>query len=339
MNPDYHSYSSREFASDDYFQRWVFRPDPETEQFWQAFMRQHPGQVPAMTEARSLLTRLGEDADAPPAGRKQAVWERIQAQLREEARPVRQPARTMPLWQKWAAGVAAMFLLVTAYLYFIYAPAPGVYTTRSGEKRVIQLPDSSEVVLNEESTLRLAEAWNRGESREVWLEGEAYFEVRKKPGAGNARFIVHTSNLNVEVLGTRFNVNTRRERTQVVLSEGQVKINPLNQSADSALYLAPGEAVTVGAQQPAARQTVKPEFYTAWTSNELVLNKTTLREISTFIEENYQLSVRFQHDSLPDLILDGTALPTGDRDIFLKAVTTALDIQAEVRGRELIFKP
>jgi ferric-dicitrate binding protein FerR (iron transport regulator) len=340
MHTDYRSYSASDFAADDLFQSWVFSPDAETVRFWQSFLQQNPEKADAVAEARAMLLHLAQDADAPPAGRKQAVWQRIEAELAGERELAHGPlTRTLPVWQKWAASVAAMLLLVAGYLLLFPPSGAARYATGPGEKKVVILPDSSEVILNASSSLQLAGTWSSRQSREVWLKGEAYFKVRKKRGHGNARFIVHTEDLNVEVLGTSFNVKTRGTGTQVVLSEGKVKINPADHAPDSAVFMVPGEAVTVSKERKITKTAVKPELYTAWKSNELVLNKTSLREIGLFIEENYGLTVRYQNNTLPDLIVDGTALPTANQDSFIKAVTTTLGIEAEIHNNQLLFKP
>jgi ferric-dicitrate binding protein FerR (iron transport regulator) len=80
-------------------------------------------------------------------------------------------------------------------------------------------------------------------------------------------------------------------------------------------------------------------LYSAWKSDELVLNKTSLREIGNFVEHTYGLTVRYENDSLPDLVLDGTALPTDDRDYFLRAVSVALDIEVVTGQQQVIFRP
>jgi ferric-dicitrate binding protein FerR (iron transport regulator) len=339
MHTDYGSHSASDFAADDFFQSWVFGSDADTERFWRLFVQQNPHKADAVAEARAMLLHLGQDTDAPPAGRKQAVWQRIEAELAGERERAPAPrTSTLPGWQ-WAASVAAMLLLVAGYL-LLFPPSDATrYATGPGEKRVVILPDSSEVILNARSSLQLAGAWNRRESREVWLEGEAYFKVRKKKGFGNARFIVHTKDLNVEVLGTSFNVKTRKESTQVVLTEGKVKIDPLHQPEPQAVYMAPGESVVVQEERKITKTTVNPELYSAWKSDELVLNKTSLREIGNFVEQTYGLTVRYENDSLPDLVLDGTALPTDNRDYFLRAVSVALDLEVVVDGQQVTFRP
>ncbi len=65
---------------------------------------------------------------------------------------------------------------------------------------------------------------------EVWLDGEGYFSIRRNPQGPHRSFIVHTSEGNVEVLGTKFNVNTRDQQTNVVLEEGRINLE-LNSAA------------------------------------------------------------------------------------------------------------
>src|SRR5690606_15777064 len=98
-------------------------------------------------------------------------------------------------------------------------------TTGYGETRKINLPDGSLVVLNANSELKYESNWQQAPMREVWLQGEAFFEVVKT--TEEKQFIVHTGSLDVEVLGTQFNVHNRHQKVQVVLSSGKVKLQPL----------------------------------------------------------------------------------------------------------------
>jgi ferric-dicitrate binding protein FerR (iron transport regulator) len=116
------------------------------------------------------------------------------------------------------------------------------HTTHYGETARIKLPDGSMVVLNAHSTLTYND-WSEGQTREVWLNGEAFFEVQKKHDAtGRVKFVVHTGDLNVEVLGTRFNVSNRGLRTQIVLEEGKVRLR-YEQETEKVIDMQPGELV------------------------------------------------------------------------------------------------
>ena len=100
------------------------------------------------------------------------------------------------------------------------------------------------------------EQWNDADGRQVWLEGEAYFQVQKKPSTVE-KFIVHTRQVDVEVLGTRFNVNTRRQRAVVSLEEGKVRLSVHGGDAavlekKSAMIMRPGQVVVIGVDRKAS---------------------------------------------------------------------------------------
>src|SRR5690606_29377261 len=78
-------------------------------------------------------------------------------------------------------------------------------------------------------------------ARTVYLTGEANFNVARAQNK-DARFVVHTRDLDVEVLGTRFNVNSRERETSVYLEEGSVKIRQGAEAAQE-IYMSPGEKI------------------------------------------------------------------------------------------------
>src|SRR5690606_8958967 len=120
------------------------------------------------------------------------------------------PANPSLLWRRVAAVFVGATLMGLLYYFFMTAPSTVYYATDFGEIQTITLPDGSKATLNGNSTLQISENWE--ESREVWLDGEAFFEVKKipekssQPGAlRGKKFLVHTHHLAVEVLGTTFN--------------------------------------------------------------------------------------------------------------------------------------
>jgi len=116
------------------------------------------------------------------------------------------------------------------------------YVTRDGEKKQVVLPDGSKVYLNEKSRLVYNEAWKEAGSRRVRLSGEAYFQVEEKTHEGKpVKFVVATSNLEVEVLGTEFDVQTRMEQTRVFLNSGEVQLKINGRSGP--ISMTPGEMV------------------------------------------------------------------------------------------------
>lgn len=167
-----------------------------------------------------------------------ALWTKIEDQLKEQENVTR-------WWQTTLVRVAAAIILMIAagwvsvkvYHEFSWKE----YTTHGGEIRSIDLADGSTVVLNGNSKLSVKRNLSRKKLREVFLTGEANFWITKGENE-EARFVVHTRDLDVEVLGTRFNVNSRDLETIVYLEEGSVKVERKDRKKEE-VYLTPGEKI------------------------------------------------------------------------------------------------
>ena len=126
-----------------------------------------------------------------------------------------------------------------------------------------------------------------GDTREVELEGEAYFEVTRDE---NRPFIVHAGQVAVKVLGTEFNVNTcRKQKVQTVLVKGSVQVE---NGGKREVVLRPGElAETVGTQIRVTQVNVRK--YTAWREGVFYFEEAELEEIMTELADWYCVQAVF----------------------------------------------
>lgn len=106
-----------------------------------------------------------------------------------------------------------------------------VKSTALGQKAILTLFDGTRITLNAESTLKYPKQFDRV-SREVYLEGEAYFEVARN---SSKPFVVHTNDVTTTVLGTVFNVKAFPEENSIMVSlvEGKIKVEKSNQTLKS----------------------------------------------------------------------------------------------------------
>ncbi len=97
------------------------------------------------------------------------------------------------------------------------------YTNGTGHRQVISLPDGSKVAMNDGTTLELSAGFGKT-GRDLELDGLAFFEVS---GVAGTPFVVHTRNLKIEVLGTRFRVDAYRKDAgeEVDLLEGKLRVS------------------------------------------------------------------------------------------------------------------
>lgn len=238
-------------------------------------------------------------------------WKRV-----EEAIAAEVPVRKLN-WLKNVSIAASAALLIGAVTWYAITNAnsheenSNTYKTGFAKIKKITLPDGSKVILNANSELKLSAAWNEQAERQVWLEGEAYFEVEKKIST-HQKFIVHTKDLDVEVLGTKFNVNTRHEKAIVSLEEGKIKLS-VKDEAQTALKhkyhtgvieMKPGEVVKLDTTVRLISEE-DVSFHSGWVRNEFHFNNTTLKEIGTLIYDTYGYNVLVEDESLMKRSISG----------------------------------
>jgi transmembrane sensor len=245
--------------------------------------------------------------------------------------------RRIPVFNARVASVAASLIFLIAFALYTFQDRFffEIHTTSYGMTKNVLLADGSEVTLNANSTLKVPNNLILNPVREVWLDGEAFFSVSKRPD--KVRFLVHTTNLEVEVLGTKFNVNNRRGKTEVVLSEGRVKLTSID-DVTNPIIMQPGDYVSLAKNESVLRKkSVEPEAFTAWQSNELIFEDTPLRIVAEKIEDYYGVEVEFADDAIARYQLTGT-LPNNDLGIVLRALKTSHRLTIERKGNKIIFR-
>ena len=260
----------------------------------------------------------------------------------ETSREVPKPKRYW-ITQHWykAAAVFIGILMVTAVYRFYFADERVHYTTNYGETRDIELADGTSVTLNANSSLSFKPSSFRenGQSdqpyREVWLEGEAFFHVRRQ--ADSTKFMVHTERLVVEVLGTQFNVKHRRGKTEVVLATGKVKLKTIDMTNPQEMEMEPGEFVTLQRDEEAfSRRQVDPDQYSSWRENKFIFEDQRLDEIALFIEDYYGMDVIINDSDLAGRKFTGSA-PADSLDILLDKLVTLFGFQLAKEENKVIF--
>jgi transmembrane sensor len=353
---DFIHYASEDFAANESFQAFVFRKKPQDVQFWEGWIAQHPEKAAEVEQAVELLKMLAPTALAPSISQKEQELERLFAslgesgdtpviQLRAEEKAPASPSGSTflgslyPYWRSVAAAVVGLLVLVGGFLYFDrLEEEPIVYSTLYGENATFILPDSSIVILNGNTRLTHAAGWDGSSTREVWVEGEAFFDVQHKGQAGNARFVVHTPGMDVEVLGTKFNVFNRDDKTNVVLTSGKVKVNITTQKDTSTLMMRPGETVEYfRKKETVVKKPVNAEVLTSWRNKVLVFEDTPLYKVGEIIEYTYGISVVFKDSMQAQQKLAGT-IPSDNLDVLLTALAKSSNLSITRKDNQIVIE-
>ncbi|MCY1722046.1 DUF4974 domain-containing protein [Prolixibacteraceae bacterium Z1-6] len=165
-----------------------------------------------------------------------------------------------------------------------------------GARTEFHLPDGSSGWLNGGSKIKYDP--NFLSLRKVELSGEAYFDITKRNGTS---FVVHTSDLDIKVLGTRFNVANYpgEEFSEVILEEG--KIEATIASTSDARMLLPGDKLELQRNNKTIKiDHVDTESYTAWKDGFLMLNDEALEQGAKRLERWYNVDIEIVDDELRD---------------------------------------
>ena len=217
MEKKYTTYNEIDFAEEPSFIRWVQGKDQRATAFWKKWTAAHPEKKEAIKAAKTLVNAIQIKEEEPAEARIKNLWSKIDAATVEEIKPKQETATVRTLGRRqWLSYAAAACVGLLAFFYF-YNPTTTI-DIGNGEQLAYVLPDNSKVDLNAGSKITFKSRSFEGE-RIVNLEGEAFFEVEK-----GTSFKVMTPNGMIEVLGTRFNVNTRNGNLVVDCEEGKVRV-------------------------------------------------------------------------------------------------------------------
>lgn len=168
----------------------------------------------------------------------------------------------------------------------------------NGKTFEVQLSDGTVAYLNAGSTLRFPTHFEKKGNRQVYLTGEGYFEVTKDK---SHPFVVNTQEMNVEVLGTKFNVSSYSNdvATEVVLVEGKVSLYKGVKKADKQVYLTPGlKGSTINGQDKITKVEVNTDYYTGWIKGNLVFKNASFNDIIKKLERRYSVTFINKNNTL-----------------------------------------
>lgn len=166
--------------------------------------------------------------------------------------------------------------------------------TRRSEYKYMLLPDSSQVWLNAASTLEYPHQFASGK-REVFLTGEAYFDVKH---ADKQPFLIHTGKVTTLVLGTAFNIKAYPGRENIIVSVSRGKVR-VNYDEKEVATLTPGQQVKVSnTNKPVVQKKIAPAETAPWQQGNLVYDDETINDIVADLERIYDVTIRVQNETL-----------------------------------------
>lgn len=321
--------------NDSRFVSWV--REGQHESYWNAWIKEHPDDLETLKDARAIVRGLPVRISQIDDEEIEYSFEALQQKLGTTEN--RQTILMRPYF-KYAAAVI-LLLLGSLWWYHIQTagsnPDPLLVHTLPGELKKVDLPDSSHVVLNGNSTLEYIQNENE---RSVQLQGEAHFDVHKMTDESQPqRFVVHTLDLDIEVLGTVFSVRKDSIWTTIVLEEGKVSLlGKSSQSASPVFIMTPGDKVIYNSTDGSFTQrSVDAVSYNSWTSNHLSLVNRSVEEVTRLFSNNYDIHIQIPK-TYRDRELTGS-VDLSDTETAIKMIGFALGLNpVKVNEKNWDFK-
>ena len=354
---NYSTYEVTDFATDDWFIRWVTQPDEATNQFWTTFLTDHPQQVATVRQAHQLVLQLERVQHQPNQPTEDATVRRMWSHIEQgiEAEVV-----VRPLYSRrslWYAAASVVLLLSLGWWFTRPQPSPvaqlpafmqaatdnptlaATFKTVRGPQRV-SLQDGSQVQLSANSALRFPITFDTNQ-REVYLIGEAFFEVARRP---DQPFLVHTNQVVTKVLGTSFQVRAYQTdpTVSVDVRTGKVAVylrNPVkNQPVTrTTVTLTPNQKAVYQLTGDRLTKSISDNPTPLSSAVSLSFDEAPVGTILAALEQRYGITIAYDRERLAECTLT-TALDGLSLFDQLSLVCKAMNATYEQKDGQLLVK-
>ena len=333
----YQSYTVEKLLEDEHFQDWVHHPSTHNTTFWTNVIKAYPEQEKSIAEARLVLEAVGDFFT--PKEEINITHDSFITQMKETMHrgKIKENPKVKRRSMIRNLSIAASVALIATVMLWNWSDASlhseKVYTTVENDFKLVELPDHSIVKLNKNSVLKTAASWKDNETRQVWLQGEAFFQVEDK-SSEQIKFEVITDDLVVEVYGTSFNVNTNDFQTEVFLEEGSIQLK----MEDKQEQLKPGDFVKYSKTNKVitkhTRIIEKPKL--DWKNEVLSYKEQSVAEILMKIEKVYDIKIQLNKSEIKEQIRT-IRIPKEKLDVAIPILERSLNVSIKQEGHLLIL--
>jgi ferric-dicitrate binding protein FerR (iron transport regulator) len=331
-----------ELLSDESFVRWIKgKAAPEEQKKWDRWLQADDSRQLLVTRAQALydlpFSRIEEQDTS-------FQRQRLQEKLRDNKKvkeKLPSIGRKRPSKQKWIPYAVAVGIILIFSLLFVlktWNSSPHLKTIRTayGQMDSVKIGVGSFIVLNANSTLRYNRAKTEKSDRRIILSGEAYFSIKHRPGR---TLKIVTDDGIIKDVGTKFDVNTRNNKTRVALVEGQVKIisKDTSAAAQNSYVMHPGELATLSGsiKSITVQKKVDLNIYTSWIHNIMSFNHTPFKEIIKKIESTYGKKVIVKDPKLLNEEITGS-IENANLDVLLDGLSQTLDVRMKQKDDRIL---
>lgn len=281
---------------------------------WKTWLDDNQVLALKIKEAREINTALRSDVNILHTVNTNQLWSKIEEETSSEAKVV--PMKRPFDYKRWLS-IAAVFVILGSYIAFQYL-SPVAVETISSEQLVSILPNGSKVEINSGSKFEYKKrGWK--DERNVYLEGEAFFNVSK-----GVPFNISTPEGKVEVLGTKFNVYARNGVLDVEVLSGTVRVTSISNEQEFEVILEKGDQIYL---ENGALVEDKLKSRMSWLDNILSYENININVILNDIERDF--NVKIDRSEIGEIGFFTGVVPVDEINLALQAVLWPLNLSFE----------
>jgi transmembrane sensor len=351
---EFNNYSFEDLILDDSFREYVDGSNEESVIFWNNWIQEHPERSEEIRKSRIVLITLLNNRKESVSPNKDKALGRLLTEIGKLPDVPSKVRFSSSFWMR----LAAIVILSAGLSWIWHALTSNRFTTQPrvvyneiivpvGEKSQVILSDGTHVWINSGSHFKYPV--NFGQiSRDVSLEGEAYFDVKKH---GRSTFAVSTRDARIEVLGTAFNVKAYPEdrKTQTTVVRGLVRVESNEKGVEPVLIRPNQMAVLNETQRTELNKVnkinrlsvvnkVNSMVITSWKDQMLVFADETFEDIAIKMERWFSMKIRIEDDQLKLERYTGKFVHNETVYEVLEAIKLTTPIKYTVKNEEIVIK-
>ncbi len=294
------------------FLKWVYESDESTNEYWDYYLDKNPEEKQIITRLKDELKFFRIKKHKIAQEQKSKLAQRIATQIKREKRFHIASIYTVSILKYVAVFIFA--IAISSLFFYLRQNEPygdlraESYTTAIAENGQISkliLPDSSVVWLNSGTQIKYPTDFARTK-REILLDGQAFFQVKKNK---QMPFKVFCKDIEVRVLGTRFNVNSYPEEqdVKIVLETGAVELlKPANENFS--YLLNPGQKLIYnsGSDDVVILQEVELDRYVKWKDGILIFREDPISEVIPVLQRKYNIDLEMDIPNMDSYLFTAT---------------------------------
>jgi len=334
-NTNYNEYELDDFVFDDSFINYVNRKNKADVLKWEKWLSDNPKNKKIALEAKLLLKHFSFKNKGQSDDFVNEEWLKLRDRLNLEE--ISTPVINKPVYRKksWQLVTAAIFIVFSASIFFYFTSAPKceefvefneIIVPRGNIKKT-ELPDGSIVYLNADSKLIFDQCFGL-EQREVYLDGEASFDVKHIDGIP---FIVNTEENVITVLGTVFNVYAHNKENifRTSLESGNISISHRDEET---VELKANQTYLLlrNTNETKVFKTLDVESFSSWKEGEIVFRNIEFTAILRKLERSHNVSFNLQNKAIGRSRFTGVFSIDDDINTILGIIKLTANFEYEI---------